>query len=62
MNDTSETMTVFELIDYLSKFDHEKKVLVWLPGSHIRLSPMIERDGVVLIEGNVNPGSALSAV
>jgi hypothetical protein len=58
---TENTMTVGELLDYLSKFKREQPVHVWLPGSRIRLSPMLEQDGTVLIEGNVNEGSALSA-
>jgi hypothetical protein len=35
-------------------------VQIWLPGSTIALAPSIFlRDGKVMIEGNVTPGSAL---
>lgn len=38
------------------------QIEVWLPGSYIRLSPQLVPNanrGKVLIEGNLNPGSAL---
>jgi hypothetical protein len=42
---------------------HDPEVEIWLPGSTIRLTfnpnGMLARDGKLLIEGNVNPGSAL---
>lgn len=39
----------------------EAEVKIWLPGSHISLSPfvLVRSDKRVLIEGNVDPGSAL---
>lgn len=41
----------------------DDEVLVWLPGSTIRLGQHIffnKKHNALLIEGNVNPGSALS--
>ena len=38
-----------------------KEVKIWLPGSLIELeSTLFLRDGAVMIEGNVAPGSALA--
>jgi len=63
-----KTMKARELKAALEKLppsDLARDVEVWLPGSTIRLShnggrPLIWRDGKLVIEGNVNPGSALS--
>jgi hypothetical protein len=58
-------MTVKQLREHLakvpSKYD-DLKIKVWLPGSTIRLSPMLVEPyhGNILIEGNVDPGSALT--
>lgn len=54
-------MTVKELIGQLQKLPQDKPVKVWLPGSTISLSSAFDSDrkGLVLIEGNVDEGSAL---
>lgn len=57
-------MTLGDLRKHLEKIDagHDGlEVQVWLPGSKIRLSPMLPTPyaGKILIEGNVEPGSAL---
>lgn len=57
--DVSDTCTVGDLKEYLSRFDDDRKVLCWLPGSCISLRPQSERGGIVFVEGSVNPGSAL---
>jgi hypothetical protein len=59
-------MTLGELRQHLAKISHEHddlEVEVWLPGSTIRLSPMMTEpyNGHILIEGNVNPGSVLGS-
>lgn len=56
------TATARELIAGLRDIQGNTPVRVWLPGSTIALtiSGVIERGGEVLIEGNVDPGSALS--
>lgn len=57
-------MTVAQLIAELGKVDDKAKpVQVWLPGSRIALHQVmhnVTRYGVLLIEGNVEEGSALS--
>lgn len=61
-------MTVHELIELLQrvpKSHRGRRIKVWLPGSTISLTgtrAMLEDDRGVLIEGNVDPGSALEAV
>jgi len=60
-----EAMNLKQLRDHLAtiptKYD-ALEVKVWLPGSTIRLSPMMTEPyyGQILIEGNIDPGSALS--
>lgn len=57
-------MTVKELRDslkLLGKGHDNAEVVIWLPGSKIDLSTtLMLRDGAILIEGNVRPGSALA--
>lgn len=54
-------MTVAQLITQLQKVtDQSRIVQVWLPGSRIDLASVApSADDAVLIEGNVQPGSAL---
>ncbi len=57
-------MTLLELRKALEKFGagHDaKEVKVWLPGSRVLLrgSFFLHKDSVVLIEGNIESGSAL---
>jgi hypothetical protein len=57
-------MTLKELREHLAKVPaglDGLEIKVWLPGSTISLSPMsVERKGfLLLLEGNVDPGSAL---
>jgi hypothetical protein len=57
-------MTVKELREHLAKVPHQydnTEIKVWLPGSTIRLAPMKVEPyhGNILIEGNIDPGSAL---
>lgn len=61
-----KTMTVRELIEQLSEVvDWDRDVQIWLPGSRIRVSALLhytkrgKKDEPVLIEGNVEEGSAL---
>ena len=43
--------------------EHEgKEVKVWLPGSRIYLTGVFLNGSTVLIEGNVEPGSALDGL
>lgn len=51
-----------ELLNSESKSNENLEVKVWLPGSTIRLSgqeTMIRRGNILMVEGNVDPGSAL---
>ena len=49
-----------EALALLGTGHDNKPVVVWLPGSHIDLeTTLFLRDGAVMIEGNVRPGSAL---
>lgn len=54
-------MKVKELIEALKDKPSEAEIQVWLPGSTIQIGPVMNflKDGKVLIEGNLNPGSAL---
>lgn len=55
-------MTVKDLRDSLALLGpgHDNKpVKVWLPGSKIALHQMMKIGDSILIEGNVEPGSAL---
>lgn len=65
-------MNVNELLEQLAKMPGDLEVKVWLPGSTISLSsafvqtasklPTMRSEGkVVLIEGNIDAGSALDA-
>lgn len=56
-------MTIGELrrlLDTVPTEHHDREVIVWLPGSTIRLSGLFtySKDRYA-IEGNLNPGSAL---
>jgi hypothetical protein len=61
-------MTVQGLIDQLTELAEsgisgETEVKVWLPGSMITLGPSaFRRGGYIVVEGNVDPGSALEAL
>jgi hypothetical protein len=57
-------MTVKELRDHLAKVPgkyDDLQIKAWLPGSTISLSPMMVEPyhGNILIEGNIDKGSAL---
>lgn len=59
-------MTLKQLREIVAKFGPEydaAEIKVWLPGSTIRLNAMaggfMQRGTVLLLEGNVDPGSAL---
>lgn len=57
-------MTLKQLREHLAKVPEkydDLQVKVWLPGSTIRLGPMLVEPyhGNILLEGNVDPGSAL---
>lgn len=56
-----DRLTVGELLAALQGRDHGAEVQVWLPGSRIYLTGVMPpaKDGGVLVEGNVMPGSAL---
>lgn len=61
---TLPTLTLRQLKAELEKFDGsylDKEVQVWLPGSYIALSNVFfaKSKGKMLIEGNIEPGSAL---
>lgn len=66
---TVEDITVEKLIEQLQKMPAKSKVRVWLPGSTIYLGSDLDgegikvnvfsRNGMVMIEGNLTPGSAL---
>jgi len=56
---------VKDLIEQLQRMPPDYEVKVWLPGSTITLGPglmplMPRHPNTVLIEGNLDPGSALS--
>ena len=55
-----KTFTVGQLRERLAKLDASTPVRVWLPGTRISLVQVFSETekGVVLIEGNVEPGSA----
>jgi hypothetical protein len=58
------TATVQQLLDALAdEPDKSRPVRIWLPGSTIALTigsgTLIRRGDTILIEGNVDPGSAL---
>lgn len=57
-------MTVSELLKQLQDKPPEAEIICWLPGSTISLGPVMSflKDGKVLVEGNVDPGSALEAL
>ena len=51
-----------EALALLGSAHDDKPVEIWLPGSRIKLNQTaFLRDGCLMIEGNVKPGSALSA-
>ena len=53
-------MTVIELIHKLTAMPPDAEVEAWMPGSIIKLDAvMAHRNGRVMIEGNMMPGSAL---
>lgn len=52
-------MTVSHLLNELKKWPGEQTVKIWLPGSTIALAGMFGKDGMVMIEGNLEDGSAL---
>lgn len=59
-------MTIKQLraaLAQLSSSDDDKKVVIWLPGSRIDLEgyimPVADKNGDLMIEGNVRAGSAL---
>lgn len=63
-------MTLGELRAIVGRFEQAHdgtEVKVWLPGSRISLNEMgnlglMPKDGVLLIEGNVDEGSALCSI
>lgn len=60
----TKSMTVTELRAALKGKPGKSEVVIWLPNSTIRIGPVMSflraSDKAVMIEGNVNPGSALS--
>jgi hypothetical protein len=49
-----------EAIAQIGTGHDNKPVVVWLPGSKIDLNnTLMLRDGLIMIEGNVRPGSAI---
>lgn len=56
---TVPTITVGELVRRLQQMPHDLPVECWLPGSYIALGSVFPQIDRVLIEGNVQPGSAL---
>lgn len=64
--ETDEVMTLKQLRAIVAKYPPEfddAEIKVWLPGSTIRLDAMaggfMQRGTVLLLEGNIDPGSAL---
>ncbi len=58
-----DRVSVKDLMKYLRTCPPDAEVQVWLPGSYIRLmnQHLLPKPGehIVLIEGNMEPGSAL---